>query len=631
MLSADKLLALLDGLGGIVWEADPDTFQFSFVSAEAEHILGYPTSAWLESDFWRRHTHPDDVEQCTLFCLEATREGRDHAFEYRMIAADGHIVWLRDIVSVRRGPDGTTSLIGIALDITRQKENEAAKRRLSRLYEALIENSSDHVSLIRADGTSVYQSPAVHHQLGYTSEELVGRNHFDLVHPDDLELVREGFGTVLGSDRAVGPTRFRCLHKDGRWCVLESIAKRFTSEDGTMFVVVNTRDVTEVIRIQQALEAAQEQLAHAMKMEAVGRLAGGVAHDFNNLLTVIAGYAELLAATFEPGDLRTSDLDEIKRAAHRASLLTRQLLAFSRKQVLRPEVLELNAVVRDVGVLVQRLIGEDIQLDISTTPSPLPVLADRSQLEQVLMNLAMNARDAMPLGGTLVVRTALAAETAQLIVRDTGSGIPPQVLGRMFEPFFTTKDMGKGTGLGLSTVYGIIKQTGGDVQVKSEVGEGTEFTVTLPLAKQAGERGDRSDADAEEVTGGDDTILLVEDEVQVRELVEQVLTRLGYTVLVAHDAAGAVGLCKLHRQRIALLVTDIVMPHVSGPEVYKRVAMAAPGIVVLYMSGYTGDKVFARGVSEEGVAFLQKPFTPVALARKVREVLDAAGRARRTG
>ncbi|MGH8636279.1 MAG: PAS domain S-box protein, partial [Burkholderiales bacterium] len=528
--SAEKLLTLIDGLGGIVWEADPESFQFSFVSAEAERILGYPTSAWLEPHFWQRYTHPDDVERCTLFCAEATHAGRDHVFEYRMIAADGRVVWLRDIVSVLTAPEGQR-LVGIALDITAQKEEEFREHELSRICEALIENSSDNIALLRADGTTAYQTDAVERQLGYTTAELLGRNNFALVHPDDVEMARERFQEMLEGESAVGPVRYRVRHKQGHWVLLETVGKRFVSEDGTPFVVINTRDITEVVEAQEALEAAQQQLAHAMKMEAVGRLAGGVAHDFNNLLTVIAGYAELVAASLDPSDSRSGDLDEIKRAAHRASLLTRQLLAFSRKQVLRPEVLELNAVVRDVGVLIQRLIGEDIQLVVEATTEPLRVLADRSQLEQVLMNLAVNARDAMTLGGTLFIITAVKDEFAQLIVRDTGTGIAPGVLGRMFEPFFTTKELGKGTGLGLATVYGIVKQSGGDIQVTSEVGAGTEFTISLPLSRQKG-----AFEEAEDVPGGDDTVLLVEDEKQVRELVEEVLTRLGYTVFVAHDA-----------------------------------------------------------------------------------------------
>ena len=255
--------------------------------------------------------------------------------------------------------------------------------------------------------------------------------------------------------------------------------------------------MSEVVKTQERLEATQEQLAQAMKMEAVGRLAGGVAHDFNNLLTVIAGYAELVSATLNTPDFRVEDLDEIKRAAHRASLLTRQLLAFGRKQVLRPEVLDINVVVREVGRLVSRLIGEDIELVLETTSAPLPVFGDRSQVEQVLMNLAVNARDAMPSGGRLIIRTEGNESTVFLIVTDTGIGMTPQLLEHIFEPFFTTKEVGKGTGLGLSTAYGIVKQSKGDIKVQSEVNKGTVFTISLPRAsapQPADVRGTRGEA-----------------------------------------------------------------------------------------------------------------------------------------
>ena len=359
MLSAEKLLSLVNALGGIVWEAEAETFRFRFVSEEAERILGYPTRIWLEEpDFWVRHTHPEDVERCASLCRAASERGEDHELENRMIAADGRVVWLRHIVTVCRSEEGSTRLVGLAVDITDQKREEVS----------------------------------------------------------------------------------------------------------------------------------QQALAEATRMDAVGRLAGGVAHDFNNLLTVIAGYAELVSATLDAADFRADDLGEIKRAAHRASLLTRQLLAFSRKQVLRPEVLDMNAIVRDVGILVRRLIGDGIELVIELAGSPLLVFGDQSQLEQVLLNLAVNARDAMPLGGRLIIRTAGNASTVFVIVTDNGTGIPPELVNRVFEPFFTTKDVGKGAGLGLSTAYGIIKQSRGDIQVQTALGKGTVFTISLPLARQPGRR-----------------------------------------------------------------------------------------------------------------------------------------------
>jgi PAS domain S-box-containing protein len=617
MLSAEQLLSLVNGLGAIVWEAEPETFHFSFVSAEAERILGYPVREWLEDpDFWVNHTHPDDIDRCATFCREATRRGEDHEFEYRMQSADGRTVWLRDIVSVRPTADGGCRLVGIALDITSEKQEQADKGRIAQLYASLIENSTDIISLIRPDGITVYQSQAVQPELGYDPKELVGRNNFDLIHPDDVGPIREEFTQLFGSDAVIGPVRYRFLHKDGRWCFLESVAKRYDAPEGQAFAVINTRDISEVVKTQQQLEATQDQLAQAMKMEAVGRLAGGVAHDFNNLLTVIAGYAELVSATLNTPDCRVEDLDEIKRAAHRASLLTRQLLAFGRKQVLRPEVLDINVVVREAGRLIGRLIGEDIELVLETTAAPLQVFGDRSQVEQVLMNLAVNARDAMPAGGRLIIRTDGNESSVFLIVTDTGIGISPQLLEYIFEPFFTTKEVGKGTGLGLSTAYGIVKQSKGDIKVQSELNKGTVFTISLPRVR------DPHPIEHPAAPSGGETILLVEDDEQVRELVEQALLRLGYDVLTAVDGGAAIEICQRYQGKISLLITDIVMTHATGPQVYAQISAFVPDIAVLYMSEYTGETILARGGREEGVGYLQKPFTQATLARKVREVLN---------
>jgi PAS domain S-box-containing protein len=619
MLSTEQLLSLVNGLGAIVWEAEPETFHFTFVSAEAERILGYPVRDWLDDpDFWVRHTHPDDVDRCATYCREATRRGEDHEFEYRMQAADGRTVWLRDIVSVKPTADGGRRLVGIALNITSDKQEQADKHRIAQLYESLIENSTDIISLIRPDGITVYQSQAVLRELGYDPTELIGRNNFDLTHPDDVGGIQEQFKQLFASDAVIGPVRYRFRHKGGSWRFLESVAKRYDAPEGQTFAVVNTRDMTEVVKTQQRLEATQDQLAQAMKMEAVGRLAGGVAHDFNNLLTVIAGYAELVSATLNTPDCRVEDLDEIKRAAHRASLLTRQLLAFGRKQVLRREVLDINVVVREVGRLVSRLIGEDIELVLETTPAPLQFFGDRSQVEQVLMNLAVNARDAMPTGGRLIIRTDGSDSSVFLIVTDTGMGISPQVLEYIFEPFFTTKEVGKGTGLGLSTAYGIVKQSKGDIKVQSELNKGTVFTISLPRVR------DPHPIERAATPSGGETILLVEDDEHVRELVEQALLRLGYDVLTAADGAIAIDICQRYKGKISLLITDIVMAPASGPQVYKQVSALVPDVAVLYMSGYTGETILARGGREEGVGYLQKPFTQATLARKVREVLNEA-------
>ena len=640
MLSTDKLTTLVNSLGGIVWEADGLTFRFTFVSDQAESLLGYPVAQWIaEPDFWKRHTHPDDVQRCTSFCLEATTHGRDHEFEYRMIAADGRIVWLRDIVTVKATPDGPL-LVGLMLDITRHKRDEEQLRRIHSTYRALVENSSDYTSLLAADGTTVFQSGSIERHLGYSREELIGRKNFHLLHADDVEPAREMLRDILSGDSEVGPRRFRIRHKDGAWRILESIGRRFVEECGETFAIINNRDVTEAVAAEEELCELQGRLAHSQKMEAIGRLAGGVAHDFNNLLTVIIGYSESLASMFSAEDHRTKDVEEIRRAAERASVLTSQLLAFSRKQVLHVVSLDVTAVVRELSAMVRRLIGDDITLQLDLASDTATVVADRSQLELVLMNLAINARDAMPLGGTLTIRTALTDITAGagkamdvsagryvlIAVTDTGCGIEPTIRQRIFEPFFTTKEQGKGTGLGLSTVYGIVRQSAGNVTVESQPGSGTTFSIYLPAAIERAT--DQRVAPVSDAPGGSETILLVEDDPMVRDLVRQVLARRGYRVIVAESGIAALTLCQRADAPIDLLITDVVMAGMSGPDLCSRIESIVPGIGVLYISGYTGETIHHHGLAEEGVAFLQKPFTPQTLAEKTREVLDDSRRRR---
>jgi two-component system cell cycle sensor histidine kinase/response regulator CckA len=384
------------------------------------------------------------------------------------------------------------------------------------------------------------------------------------------------------------------------------------------------------------LERSEEQLRHAQKMEAVGRLAGGIAHDFNNLLSVILSYGEMMSAELPKDDELHDDLSEIRRAAHRAADLTRQLLAFSRQQVLAPRVVDLNQVVTGMDKMVVRLIGEDVEVRTVAAPDLAPVMVDPGQIEQVLMNLVVNARDAMPDGGMLTIETrnvvldeAYAEQHdgvkpgahAMIAVTDTGVGMDKATLGRIFEPFFTTKGAGKGTGLGLSTAFGIVKQSGGHIWVYSEVGRGTTFKIYFP----------RATLDARHTTStlpaasprGHETVLLVEDEEQVRTLVRAILVRHGYSVLVADAGPSAMKLAESYAEPIHLLLTDLVMPKMNGRELAERLAPRRPEMKVLFMSGYTDDTVVRHGVLDSGVAFLQKPITPDALARKVRDVLDA--------
>jgi signal transduction histidine kinase/CheY-like chemotaxis protein len=404
-------------------------------------------------------------------------------------------------------------------------------------------------------------------------------------------------------------------------------------------MVETIRDhITESRRAAEALRRSEEHLRQAQKMEAIGKLAGGVAHDFNNLLSVITGYSELLLARLREGSPGLREIEEIHKAGKRAASLTHQLLAFSRRQVLMPKSLLLNESVTSLGKMLKRLIGENIELVTNTDPGPWRVLADPIQIDQILINLAVNARDAMPGGGKLSISTFKrefhlplvdgamtipAGPYAGLEVTDTGSGMAPETLARIFEPFFTTKEQGKGTGLGLATVYGIVKQSGGYIRVLSEPGRGTTFIVYFPRSEAVDAAGEAPGAGRKEISGNE-TVLLVEDEEMVRELVSETLRGYGFTVLEAPDGQEAVSVSERHRGTIHLLITDVVMPGMNGLELARRLKSTRPDLLLLFMSGYSEEAVNELGVMGPGEVFLQKPITPSRLSEKVRELLTGA-------
>jgi len=396
------------------------------------------------------------------------------------------------------------------------------------------------------------------------------------------------------------------------------------------------REVSEREEAEKALKLSEEQLIQAQKMEAIGRLAGGVAHDFNNLLTVINGYSELLLGEMGKDDPLRPTIAEIRHAGERAAGLTRQLLAFGRKQMVAPRIIDLNAVIESTRAMLRRLIGEDIALEATLDPGVMRVMADPSQVDQLILNLAVNARDAMPQGGRLSIETAnvtlrespgrspeiLPGPYVAIRVVDTGCGMDAGTMAHIFEPFFTTKEVGKGTGLGLSTVFGIVKQCGGHISVESAPGRGTAFQILLPAVEPADEEVRRSSGTYRALLGGSETVLLVEDEAPVRGMISKILSAAGYAVLKAHDGPSALAVADAHKARIHLILTDIVMPGMNGRSLVEALIARRPGIKALYMSGYSDDVISHQGLLEEGIPFISKPFRPSELASKVRSLLE---------
>jgi two-component system, cell cycle sensor histidine kinase and response regulator CckA len=505
-------------------------------------------------------------------------------------------------------------------------------------FRQLLESAPDAMLILGPDGRIAIVNAQAEALFGYARHELLGQTVESLV-PEQFRSAHAGYHGSYMSDsrpRPMGPgLELSALRKDGTEFPVEISLSPLRTHEGE-FVIAAIRDLTARKQAERALRRTEEQLRQAQKMEAIGCLAGGVAHDFNNLLSVILGYAGLIHESLSPVDPLRADVEELLVAGRRASDLTHQLLAFSRKQVLEPRVIDLRKELTSLEKLLRRLLNEDIELSVMVSESTGKVFVDAGQLEQVVMNLVVNARDAMPRGGNLTIETAnveldpaYAADHAgvtpgphvMLAVTDTGIGMDTETRARIFDPFFTTKESAKVTGLGLATVFGIVKQSGGHICVYSEPGRGTTFKIYLP----------RTDRPAEALAPamiaplalkGSETILLVEDEDQVRTLARTILARHGYEVLVARNGADALMACQAHAARIDLVVTDVVMPYVTGPELSKHLGGLRPETKVLFMSGYPDNSIVHHGVLERGIMFLQKPLTPEALLRKVREVLS---------
>lgn len=743
----EQLVATVDG---IVWEADARTFQFTFVSQQAERLLGYPVEQWLnEPDFWANHLHPEDRQSAIELCSNATKACQNHDFEYRMIANDGRVVWLRDIVTLVIENGAPVTLRGIMVDVTQQKKAEEALRASEARYRDLIELSPEAIGILH-DGQFVYVNRAAARLLGLEPEQLIGRSLGEFLHPEDLQASRERQKIIIQENCQAPLRQFRLRHADGSWRIVESCAGPCRYE-GKPAVQLIARDATERIRSEQALREREEQLRifvehswspiamldrdmryihisrrwltdyklgdrniiglchydvfpetperwkeihrrclagavercdedrferadgtvqyvrweiqpwrgadgevkgivmfteditarkrletqlhHSQKMEAVGRLAGGIAHDFNNLLTVINGYSDIVLRDMPLTDPYREAIAQIHNAGTRAARLTQQLLAYSRKAIVEPKVLNLNELIGDSVRLLGRLIGEDVTVTTTLSPALDPVKVDRGQIEQVLLNLMVNARDAMPTGGRITIETRNVVFTSenlpddpdvrpgryvQLTVADTGIGMTEEVKAKLFEPFFTTKGPGKGTGLGLAVVHGAVKLNGGHISVASTLGVGTTFTIWFPAAEHV----PPPSSLIHKKSQGNETILLVEDEDAVRAIAQIGLENQGYKVVVAGGANEALHKFEELRQPIDLLITDVVMPELGGRELAETLRARRPSLRVLYISGYNDDMVLRHGLAEAMDNFLQKPFTPTSLAQKVREILD---------
>jgi two-component system, cell cycle sensor histidine kinase and response regulator CckA len=495
-------------------------------------------------------------------------------------------------------------------------------------FRTMIENASDPVSILEPSGVFKWLSPAVQRMTGYSPEELTGRNAFDRVHTEDAPRVLAALAETIAHPGATGSVEYRLRHRDDSWRVISTIGRNMVDDPAVRGIVLNSRDITE----QRKLE---EQLRHAQKMEAVGQLAGGIAHDFNNILTVIRVHSQFLTEALAERDPRRTDALEIERASDRAASLTKQLLAFSRRQILQPRVLDLNETFKGVEPMLRRLIGEDISIVTRLESKLGHITADRGQLEQVLMNLVVNARDAMPKGGTLTIATdditidendPLAEEIkagryARLEVVDTGCGMDAVTRRRVFEPFFTTKEQGKGTGLGLATVYGVVQQSGGTITVESELAAGSTFRIYLPCVPVP-PAPDAASAVLATPARGTETILVVEDEDAVRSLARRILGARGYRIIEARNGKEALDITRTSANDIHLVLTDVVMPEMGGRELAEALSAERPEARVLFMSGYTDDDILRRGLNAPGVAFLHKPFTVRDLTETVRKSLD---------
>ncbi len=620
--TASDAILVIDAETRLILEANNKAGELLGISEQ--ELVGKPES----------HLYPADHNETHPLILTPNPDEPARTRELTLLRADRAPVPVEVSASATE-LSGRRAVLGIFRDIRDRLEAAAVLRRSEERFSYLIQNLSDMITVVAVDGTMLYHSPSIKRVAGYNPSELLGKSLLAFVHPEDEPAVRAALERVTLQVGSAAPPEYRFRRKDGSWVWLESVGNNLLNDVAVGGIVVTSRDVT-------GRRGLEEQVRQSQKMEAVGRLAGGIAHDFNNLLMVIRGYAEIVLEEESASPAVRKSVETIVRTTESAASLTRQLLSFSRKHVFSPQVLDLNSLVNRMSEMLLEVLRDKMEFVVKLDPDAGCVSADPGQIEQVIMNLVVNARDAMPNGGTLTLQTAhippdapratrasalLRGDFVMLAVSDTGIGMDIDTQSRIFEPFFTTKSKDEGTGLGLSVVYNIVRASGGHVRVSSEPGRGSTLQVFFPRVATPA-KPLSIEVQAKTLRGGMETILVAEDQPDLRWMICQFLQQLGYSVLEAKDGGDAVALAEQYKGTIDVLLTDVVMPHIRGSEVAHRLSQSRPDLRVIFMSGYTeGEFDAVPGESlEPGTALLQKPFELDFLALKIREVLEARSR-----